>query len=151
MWNGRQRLDVGAVADAGGLDHLGAGAACGLGAERRALVAVELDHREVERLGRLHDVLQRRVDEHADELRAAFADAGDLGGRGHLDPARGLRVEDQPDRPGARLERALGIGPTGEAAELDAGRGARHTHIVGRVSAAPSDPELNGQRPRAGA
>ena len=61
---GRQRLEVGAGAHARRLDDLRAGAPRDLGAVRRALVAVELDHAEADAVGDGRDLVQRRVDEH---------------------------------------------------------------------------------------
>ncbi len=79
MWNGAQRLDVGAAAHARGLDHLAAGAARRLGAERRPLVAVQLEHRQPDRVGGARDLVERRVDEHADDLDPALQRRRDLG------------------------------------------------------------------------
>ena len=71
MWKARAPADVAARAHADGLDDLRAGAARDLAAERRALVAVQLDHREPEDVGELDDALEALVDEHADELHRA--------------------------------------------------------------------------------
>ena len=65
-----------------------------LGAERRALVAVQLHVREPDRLGGVGDLVERRVDEHADELGPAPHAARDPGRDGLVarraaSPARG--------------------------------------------------------------
>jgi hypothetical protein len=122
----RQRLDVRAASHAHRLDHLAARAASRLGAERRALVAVELHHRQVEGLSDLCDMLERRVDEHARDLDPAPERRRDLGGCIELAPARRARPEDQPDRPRARVDGETRVFKRGDPAELDL----RHPHIV---------------------
>ena len=72
------------------LDHLDPGAAGDLGAEGDALVAVELDHRELLVLGRPGDLVERRVDEHADDLGLAPEGGGRSPRRRRARPARGL-------------------------------------------------------------
>ena len=84
-----ERLQVGAAGDARGLDDLRARAARDLVGERRALVAVQLHVREPDRLGGVRDLVERRVDEHADELGLAPHAAGDPGRDGLLDRALG--------------------------------------------------------------
>jgi hypothetical protein len=68
-----ERLQVRAAGDPGGLDDLRAGAARHLAGEGRALVAVQLHVREPDRLGGVGHLVERRVDEHADELGLAPA------------------------------------------------------------------------------
>ena len=76
----------------------------------------------------LGHILERRVDEHADDLEAPLECRPDLGRRVEFAAPRRARVEDQPDRPGARGGGALGVGQVGHPAELDL---RVHTHIVG--------------------
>ena len=79
-----ERLEVGTAAHADRLDHLAAGSPRGLGAERRALVAVELDHRQPDRVRGPGQLIERRVDEHADDLGPPLDRGGDLGRRVEL-------------------------------------------------------------------
>ena len=113
-------LEVRRARDPDRLDHLGAGAARDLGAERRALVAVELDVGEVQRLRGLGDLVEARVDEHADELGAAPQRLRDAGGVRRIRGARRGRPEDEAERPRAELDGELGVLGTGDAADLDA-------------------------------
>ena len=71
-------LHVGGLGDPRGLDDLGAGAAAHLVAERRALVAVELGHRQPDSAStRLDDLVERRVVEDAADACATTQRAGD--------------------------------------------------------------------------
>ena len=81
---GLRRLDVGAAAHPQRLDHLAAGAPRHLAAEVRALVAVQLQDRQRLVLGRPGDLVEGRVDEHADDL--------DLAPQLGADRHRGRRV-----------------------------------------------------------
>ena len=100
---------------------LRAGAARDLGAERRALVAVELDQREPQRVGGLRDLVERRVDEHADESRRGGAARRAMPGRVVGVAARGepgQRIIPTAQAP--QLDGELGVLGTGDAADLDA-------------------------------
>ena len=70
---------------------------CGarLGAERGALVAVQLQHRQPDRLGRARDLVERRVDEHADEL--------DAGGAARRRSAAASRSAQRRGEPGQKI------------------------------------------------
>ena len=56
-----------------GLDRARAGAPSDLRAERRALLPVQLHEREPDELADAHDLLERRVDEHAGDFGAPSA------------------------------------------------------------------------------
>ena len=109
MWNGRQGVDVGAGPHPRCLDHPAAGPARHLGAEGRSLLPVELHNREPRRIGQLADLLQGRVDEHADDLGGATDGGGKLDRAVGYDRARRLRPQDHADRPGAERHRELGV------------------------------------------
>src|SRR5579884_1665935 len=118
---GREGLDVGAAANSDRLDHLAAGAPGGLRTEGRTLVPVELKHGELDRLRGVGDLIQRGVDEHSHHLQAPLHGDRDLGcGWQRGSPGR-PRPEDQPDGPGARRGRMLGVLKRGDPAELDPG------------------------------
>ena len=72
MWNADQRLHVGPAAHPRRLDHAAAGPPGRLGAVRRSLVAVELEHGQADAVGGRGDVIERRVDEHARDLGPAL-------------------------------------------------------------------------------
>jgi hypothetical protein len=129
----RQRLDVRAAADAAGLDHLAARAPADFGAEGGTLVAVQLDHRQTDRLRRPRHEAQRRVDEHPDDLETPLEARRDLHRGAELAPPGRLRREDQADRPRASLRGARRVPEIGEAAELDPGALFAHSHIVGAI------------------
>ena len=67
------------------------------------------------------DLVERRVDEHAADLDLAAQRARDQLGLVQLARARRSGPEDQPDRPGADLDGALGVVEAGDAADLHAG------------------------------
>ena len=82
------------------------------GAERRPLVAVQLHVAEAERVGQPGDLVQRLVDEHADQLDAPVQRARDARGDGRVGVrawTRGQRMK--PDRP--RAERAASSASSG--------------------------------------
>ncbi len=114
--------EVRGVGDADRLDHLGAGAAGDLGAERRSLVAVQLHVREVEGVGGVRDLVEARVDEHADRLDPAPQRRGDAGRDGGIGGPRRAVPEDEADRPRAELDGELGVLGACDAADLDAAR-----------------------------
>ena len=120
MWKRSRSWRSAAPRDAHRLDHLRARAPGGLGAERRALVAVQLQVREVQLLGGLRDLVERRVDEHADQLDAAAQRGRDARGDGRVGRARRVRPEDEAERPRTELDRELGVLGPGDAADLDA-------------------------------
>ncbi len=118
-----QGLQVGAGGDARRLDDLGAGPPRDLGGEGRSLVAVQLHVGEADRVGRVGDLVQRRVHEHPDQLDAAPHGARDPGCHAGLDGALGPRPQDEADRPGAQRGRLLGVLEARDAADLDPGHG----------------------------
>ena len=75
----RQRLDVRAAAHPDRLHDLAAGTARRLGTVGGTLVAVQLQHRQADRVGRLGDVIERGVDEYAGDLDPPLDSGGDLG------------------------------------------------------------------------
>ena len=75
-------------------------------AERRALVAVQLHVGEAEHVDQVGDLVQRLVDEHADELDLAPHAARDPRGHGRVDVALGRLPQDEAERPGAERARA---------------------------------------------
>ena len=83
-------VNVGRAGDADPLHHLGAGAPRDLGAESRALVAAELDHRQLRVLHLAPHLLQRRVDEDADNLAAPAQRRPDLSRDGRVAAPRAL-------------------------------------------------------------
>ena len=129
----RQRLNLGAAANARGLDHAAAGPARRLGAERRTLVAVELQHRQPDLIGGVDNLVKRRVDEYADQLDAPAVDRGDLG----RIPIRHRRLraspQDHPQGPGACLHRRVGIGELVIPQNLILGAVVSIALIVGRA------------------
>ena len=72
------------LSDPDRLDDRAARPPCHLVAEREALVAVELDHREVLVLDCAGDLVHRLVDEDADDLELAAKPRADLGRDGVL-------------------------------------------------------------------
>ena len=86
------------------------------------IVSVELDDRQLDRVGGLRQLIERRVDEHADDLGAALQRGGDLAGDLKLTRPRRPRPEDHADRPRAGGHGALGVAEIRDAAELDLGR-----------------------------
>ena len=77
-----QRLEVAAIGDPHGLDDPGTGAPRDLVAEGGTLVAVQLHEAQPGALGRAHDRVQRRVDEHTGQLDPAAQERADLFGAG---------------------------------------------------------------------
>jgi hypothetical protein len=120
---GLQRLQVGPRADLDRLDHPAPGPPGGLGAVRRALVAVQLQHGQPNLVGHPGDPVEGRVDEHPRQLHPAAQRRGDRHRVVQPAAARAAVVEDHPERPGAQLDRALGVGQVGGAADLDLGSG----------------------------
>ena len=120
--------------DARRLDDLAAGAARRLGAERRALVAVQLQVAVADLLGLARDLLERRVDEHPDARHAAAQLGDDRGRGGRVARARRAVPADQPDRPGAELDGELGVLEAGDAADL---RRASRRHRRGARAVGP--------------
>ena len=92
MWKRSRSWKSEASAIADRLDHLRAGAAGDLGAEGGALVAVQLHVREADRVGGPGDLVEPRVDEHADGLDAAAQRPRDAG-RDRRVGARGDRSQ----------------------------------------------------------
>jgi hypothetical protein len=74
----------------------------------------------VQLVGRVRDLVEGRVDEHADELHAAAQRRGDSRRDGRIGGARRMRPEDEADRPRAELDGQLGVLVPGHPAELDA-------------------------------
>ena len=128
-----EALEVAQVSGTGdlrGLDHPGARPAPRLGAVGGPLVAVELEHAEAERLAQLDDVAQGRVDEDAAELDAAAQARDDPLRLGQRAAAGAAVVEDHAQRPRPELDRQLGVGEVGDAADLHS-RGLR-LHVLNR-------------------
>src|SRR5208283_2714204 len=99
-------LEIAHVARAGDLsrlDHPRTIAARGLGAERWALVAVQLQHRQAEILTHLDHPLERRVDEHPAQLHLATHGRGDASRLGQRAAAWAALVEDHAERPCSEL------------------------------------------------
>jgi hypothetical protein len=86
------------------LHHAAAGLARGLAAVDRALVAVELEHRERRAVGHVLELVEWPVHEHADDLGLALELTADQLGRARVARARALRVEDHAHGPGAQLD-----------------------------------------------
>ncbi len=132
-----RRLDVGAASHTQRLDHLGAGAASDLLAERGALVAVKLDHRELLVFDRGRDLVERRVDENAADLGRAAKLRADLERHGGIAASWARRPVVEPDRPGTERDRLLGVLDPGDAAELDLHRTTKVGRRSGSVRKAP--------------
>ena len=124
-----RRLQRRARLDAHGLDDLRAGAARDLAAEHGSLVAVQLDVRQARGLDRAVDLLQARVDEHADEVDRAPQRVTDHLRLVEVAAPRRAVPEDHPQRPGAGLGGAVGVFDGRDPAVLDA---RRHQLIVER-------------------
>ena len=92
-----------------------------LGAVGGALVAVQLQVGEPERVGEPRDLVERLVDEDADELGAPAQRAGDPGGHGRVGGAGRARPQDEAERPGPELDGQLGVLGARDAADLDPG------------------------------
>ncbi len=82
------RLHIGCLRHAGGLDHARTGAACDLRAIGRAFVPVQLDQRQVRDVGLLGDLIERLVDEDARDLHLAPVRLGDARGDSRVNRPR---------------------------------------------------------------
>ena len=114
-----------------GLDHLATGAPGGLAAEDRPLVTMQLQQRETDGVGGQRQLIERRVNEHPDDLHLALVHRRDLGGDVGFAPARRRSPEDYSDRPGAGAHRIGGVTLVGDPTELDFWCGGVHAHILG--------------------
>ncbi len=117
------------------LDHARSRPARHLRAERRALVAVQLDHARPELLAVAHDPLERRVHVHPAQLDAAAQRRDDLLRRCRRAPPRRALIEDHSERPCAELDRELRVGEVGDAADLDPDGCLIHPSTVARPRA----------------
>ena len=122
-----------------GPDHAAAGAPRRLGAVGRALVAVELEHRQPDRAAVVGDLVERLVDEHADELDAPLERRGDLAAvsastrRGPARPRSSCPSAQAPSSAAS-----LRVLEAGQAADLDVAVGAGHAPVgAGRRWPAP--------------
>ncbi len=113
---------VGQIADAGRLDDRDARAAAHLVAERRALISVQLSHRQAERVDVLDHLVERRVDEDAADERPATQRAGDQLGLRRVAAPRRTRPEDHSDGPCTGVDGELRVVESGDAADLETGR-----------------------------
>ena len=123
------------------LDDAGTGPPGGLGAERRTLVAVQLQHRQPQLVAIALDLLERGVDEHPAQLGSPAQRSDDPPRLGERAASRARGREDHADRPRAELHRELGVVQVGDAADL-------HPRLAG--ADVPGADSLSGGRgPRA--
>ena len=135
---GTRKVDVRRAPDPDRLDDRAAGPPSDLVAERKALVAVELHHREVLVLDRPGDLVNRLIDEDANDLELAPKSRADLGrDRVVAAPDASLPVI-EADRPRAEARRVLGVVVPRYAAELDPHRGSRMPRAPDRTRARKS-------------
>ncbi|MCY1298836.1 hypothetical protein D9M70_483400 [compost metagenome] len=107
--------------DTGGTQERQPAALGGLGAELRGFVAVQLQQRQRHTLGHVGDVFQLGVDEQAGHRDEGPGGLGQRRRPRHVDVARALRVEHQPNRVRAGIDGGAHVVLAGQAADLDAG------------------------------
>jgi hypothetical protein len=89
---------------------------------------VELEDRQRAALGRVRNLIERSVDEHARDLDLPAQLGADLGGDVQVAAARAVGGEDQSDRPRLELDRSAGVLESCDSADLDPGHAGKCSH-----------------------